>query len=109
MLATYDLHDSIVESVEYLLDEKKVLIKLELCQWKQANYDESEPEMQEGVLTFTDVDSFQIEPSSFLINSNEILNVNVHNEDRNIEIILTGTDDIGKVSIIAQDIFWEGC
>ncbi|MCG7406165.1 hypothetical protein MH117_01965 [Paenibacillus sp. ACRRX] len=109
MLATYDLHDSIVESVEYLLDEKKVLIKLELCQWKQANYDESEPEMQEGVLTFTNVNSFQIEPSSFLINSNEILNVNVDNEARNIEIILTGTDDIGKVSIIAQDIFWEGC
>lgn len=109
MLATYDLHDSIVENVEYLIDEKKVLVRLELCQWKQSDYDESEPEMQEGVLTFTDVDSFQIEPPSFLINSNEILEVKVHDENRSIEIILTGTDDVGKVSIVAQDIFWEGC
>ncbi|SEO13685.1 hypothetical protein [Paenibacillus sp. OV219] len=109
LLTAFDLHDSIVESVEYLLNENKVLIKLELCRWKQANFDEFESEMQEGVLTFTDVDSFQIEPPSFLLNSNEVLDIKVHHESRSIEIILTGTDDVGKVSVIAKDIFWEEC
>ncbi|WP_310552168.1 hypothetical protein [Paenibacillus glufosinatiresistens] len=92
-----------------MLNQHKVQIKLDLCQWKQANYDESEPEMQEGVLTFSNVSSFQIEPPSFLITSNEILEVKVQDENMSIEIILTGTDDVGKVSIVAQDIFWEGC
>lgn len=90
-------------------DEKKVVIKLELCQWKQSNYDESEPEMQEGVLSFIDVGSFKIDPPSFLIDSNEILDVKVHDENKSVEIILMGTDDVGKVSIVAQDIYWEGC
>ena len=108
-MATYDLHDSIVESVEYLPNEKKVHIKLELCHWKQANYEESEPEMQEGVLTFTNVGSFQIEPPSFSIDSNEILEVKVQDDNGNIEVIVTGKDDVGKVRIVAQDIYWEVC
>ena len=63
--------------------------------------------MQEGVLIFSNVDSFQIEPPSFLINSNEILDVKVQGENGKIEIILTGTDDVGEIKILAQDITWE--
>ncbi|KAA9002079.1 hypothetical protein F4V43_13540 [Paenibacillus spiritus] len=103
------MHDNIVEDIEYLLNENKVQIKLDLCQWKQANYDESEPEMQAGVLTFTDVGSFQIEPPKFMINSNEILEVKVQDDKGNIEIILAGNDDVGKVCIVAQDVYWEVC
>lgn len=106
---TYDLHDSVVENIEYLISEKKVLITLELCQWKQFNYDEAESEMQEGVLSFTDVELFVIEPFSFLINSSEILKTKIYPENRIIEIILLGEHDVGKVNLIAQDVYWEKC
>jgi hypothetical protein len=109
LLATFDLHDSVVENIEYLLNENKVQIRLDLCQWKQANYDESESEMQAGILTFTDVGSFQIEPLKFMINSNEILEVKVQDDKGNIEIILAGNDDVGKVCIVAQDVYWKEC
>lgn len=82
---------------------------MELCQWKQADYDESESEMQEGVLSFTDVESFTIEPLSFLINSSEILKAKIYPENRVIEIILLGEHDVGKVNIIAQAVYWEKC
>jgi len=107
LLAIYDLHDSVVENIEYLPSEKKVLITLELCQWKQADYDESESEMQEGILSFTDVESFTIEPLSFLINSSEILKAKIYPENRIIEIILMGEHDVGKMSIVAQAVYWE--
>ncbi|MGV7118983.1 hypothetical protein [Paenibacillus kyungheensis] len=80
---------------------------MELCQWKQADYDESESEMQEGILSFTDVESFTIEPFSFLINSSEILKAKIYPENRVIEIILLGEHDVGKVNIIAQAVYWE--
>lgn len=69
---------------------KRFLFILELCQWRQVDYNESESEMQKGILSFTDVESFVIEPLSFLINSNEILKAKIHDQPRSIEIILLG-------------------
>lgn len=63
--------------------------------------------MQKGILSFTDVESFIIEPLSFLINSNEILKAKIDDRHRSIEIILLGEHDIGKVNIIAQAVYWE--
>lgn len=80
---------------------------MELCQWKQVNYDKSESEMQKGILSFTDVESFVIEPLSFLINSNEILKAKIHDQHKSIEIILLGEHDVGKVNIVAQAVYWE--
>ena len=88
-------------------NEKKVRIKLEYCRWKQVNYDESEPEIQEGVLIFTEVAFCKIEPPSFMIDSNEIIEVKLQDGTEAIEIILTGEEDVGKVNIVAQDVFLE--
>lgn len=107
LLATYNLHDSVIEDIRYVSDRNEVLIRMELCQWKQANYNESKPEMQEGILIFTQVKLFEIEPSSFQINSNEILEIKLNNENKKLEFILTGIDDIGKVSIVSNDIDWK--
>ena len=91
-----------------MLDEKKVQLKLGLCQWRQKHHDTSEPEIQEGIMTFSVVESLQIEPPSFLINSNEILEVRLNAENGSIEFILMGSDDVGKVKILSQVISWEG-
>ncbi|MFD1136550.1 hypothetical protein [Paenibacillus urinalis] len=107
LLTTYDLHDSVVEDVEYWINEKKVQMKVELCLWKQSNYEDTEPEMQEGMLIFSDVDKFQIEPSSFLFNSNEILDIKIQDENGEVEIILTGSKDVGVIRILARNITWE--
>ncbi|MCM3631634.1 hypothetical protein M3194_30535 [Paenibacillus glycanilyticus] len=106
-METYDLHDSIVEQIEYLHDEKKVQLKLELCQWRKK-HDTTETEIQEGIMTFSVVELLQIEPPSFLINSNEILEVRINAEDGSIEFILMGSHDVGKVKILSQDVTWEG-
>ena len=108
LLETYDLHDSTVEQIEYMIYERKVHLKLELCQWRQKHYNNSEPEIQEGIMTFSGVESFQIEPPSYLINSNEILEVRLNAENGNIEFILMSSDDVGMVKILSQDISWKG-
>jgi hypothetical protein len=84
----------------------KLYINLELCQWKQSFYVDTEPEMNAGVLSFTGVNFFQIEPISFLVDSNEILNVKV-TSDKSVEIILTGVDDVGIIKFEAQEVNWN--
>ncbi|WP_438434229.1 hypothetical protein [Gorillibacterium sp. sgz500922] len=101
------MHDSIIENIEYLPYEKKVRIELEFCLWKQVYYNESEPEMQKGLLIFTGVDSFQIDPPSFMSDSNEILEVKIQDESGIVEIIVTDNGDVGKIDIVAFDVFWE--
>ncbi|GAB6928923.1 hypothetical protein JCM10914A_29060 [Paenibacillus sp. JCM 10914] len=105
--STYDLHDSVVVNIEYNPSELRVSISLELCQWKQTFYVETEPEMREGVLSFTGVTSFQIEPSSFQIDSNEIFEVKSTVSSRVIEIVLTGGDDVGVISFEAEEAIWN--
>ncbi|MDQ1236447.1 hypothetical protein QE450_003945 [Paenibacillus sp. SORGH_AS306] len=62
--------------------------------------------MQEGILSFTDVESFTIDPLSFLINSSEILKAKIYDQRRSIEIILMGDYDVVKVSIVAEHVYW---
>ncbi len=101
------MHDSSIEDIKYVTDKNEVLIRIELCQWKQSDYDESQPERQEGILFFTQVELFKIEPASFQIDSNEILEIRLNNETENLEFILAGVNDIGKVSIVSNHVDWR--
>lgn len=101
------MHDSIVENIEYMPSEMKLSINLELCHWKQSFYVDTEPEMKEGVLSFTGVTFFQIEPTLFHVDSNEVLEVKVTSENKAIEIILTGVDDVGVVKFKAEEVNWN--
>ena len=82
-------------------------MNLELCQWKQSIYVDTEPEMKAGILSFTGVTFYQIEPISFLVNSNEILGVKVTSANKAVEIIFTGVDDVGIIKVEAQEVNWN--
>lgn len=87
--------------------DMKLSINLELCQWKQTFYVETESEMKKGVLSFEGVSFFQLEPTSFSIDSNEILEFKITSEDKAIEIILTGIDDVGVIKFNAEEVNWN--
>ncbi|MGG1763930.1 hypothetical protein ABDH58_14710, partial [Parageobacillus toebii] len=44
-LNLYVLHDSFVEDIKYLINENKLELVIELCNWKQKFYTDTEPEM----------------------------------------------------------------
>jgi hypothetical protein len=109
-LKTYNLHDSVVESLTFNEVEEKLSIELELCQWKQSFYQDREPEMRLGILTFSGVTLFQIKPNSFSINSNEILDANLLSADsksESIKIVLDGDEDVIIILIQAKGVEWE--
>lgn len=49
---------------------------------------------------------FQIEPISFLVESNEILEVKATSA-KTVEIVLSGVEDVGIVKFEAQEVIWS--
>lgn len=109
-IKAYNLFDSVVEELEYDNINKQLKITLELCQWKQSYYVETEPEMQLGILIFSDVTFYKTEPEVFNLDSSEILEVDLLTFDGNgecIKIVLNGVDDVIVLSIQSNEVEWK--
>jgi hypothetical protein len=106
----YILFDSLVEDLEYNEVKKQLRVTLELCQWKQSFYVETEPEMQLGILFFSNVTFYKTEPHFFNLDSSEILEVDVPPFDgkgERIKIVLNGLDDVIVLNIQSNEIEWK--
>ncbi|AET58468.1 hypothetical protein HPL003_08525 [Paenibacillus terrae HPL-003] len=109
-IKAYTLFDSLVEELEYDEVKKQLRMTLELCQWKQSFYVETEPEMQLGILIFSDVTFYKTEPRLFNLDSSEILEVDLlpfDGEDERIKIVLNGLDDVIVLNIQSSEVKWR--
>ncbi|UNK19512.1 hypothetical protein MNQ98_05635 [Paenibacillus sp. N3/727] len=109
-IKAYTLFDSLVEDLEYNEVKKQLRMTLELCQWKQFFYVETEPEMQLGILIFFDVTFYKTEPQLFNLDSSEILEVDLlpfDGEGERIKIVLNGLDDVIVLNIQSNEVEWK--
>ena len=102
-MLNYELHDSLIEKILYSPDQKKVEIFVELCNWKQKDYKESEPEMLNMCILFEGVESFQLSNPDYKFDGNEILDVS-ETEDSTTKFSFLTEDDVETILIIAQKI-----
>ena len=70
-LAEYDFHDSLLEEVLYDKHGKKVLLRIDLCNWKQEWYSDAEEETSMLTLTFRNVSGVVL--PGHKLNSDEII------------------------------------
>lgn len=56
LLNKYDFHDSNV--IQLFHEENNLIMKLDLCMWKQKDYEEGEDELKEVSIEFKDVKRF---------------------------------------------------
>ncbi|MEB3749711.1 hypothetical protein EP10_000550 [Geobacillus icigianus] len=109
-IKAYNLLDSLVEKLEYDEVNKQLKITLELCQWKQSYYVETDPEMQLGILIFSDVTFYKTEPELFNLDSSEILEVDLLPFDgcgERIKIVLHGGDDVIILNFQSKEVEWK--
>lgn len=108
-IKAHNLFDSLVEELEYDEVNKQLKIMLELCQWKQSYYLETEPEMQLGILIFSNVTIYKTEPELFNLDSSEILEVDLlpfAEDGESIKIVLNGLDDVIVLYIHSNEVEW---
>jgi hypothetical protein len=108
MISKYYLHDSLVEDIRYLQDEKKLKLEIELCNWRQPSYQDGEPEILKLDFIFTDVTKFEMEPETMLFESDEILEISSTITDvfgnEAIKMVLRGEEEVKIVNIIANEV-----
>lgn len=88
-LMNYDFHDSLLENIRFVGENKKIRVEIDFCNWKQNNYVDGTPETLMIALVFSDVESAQIPDLKF--NSDQIVGFNVSNDKR---VVMDAYNDI---------------
>ncbi len=101
----YNLHDSLIESVNYDFKNMMLDITIDLCNWLQDNYVESEPENIIIHMIFSNVISFDTKFLNFKFDSNEIIDV-IEIDNNTIKIVFMGEKDIETFIISANKIMF---
>lgn len=107
-LDKYNLHDSLVNNIQYDNIEKKLIIDIELCNWLQSDYTEGESEMMNGTIEFTGISNYYHEPTNMSFDSDEILSIetlaDTNSKDEKIKIVLRGDSDVKLITFNAKSI-----
>ena len=101
----YNLHDSLIESIDYNADDKTVKIVVDFCFWQQKDYNENKPETGLIIIKFSNVSEFIYEHIN--INSDEIIDTSVDNSSVEIKFFNEETQKCHSIQICACDVAIE--
>lgn len=99
----FNFHDSIIENIDYIHNKKELKLKIYLCNWKQKDYQNGDPEMIELYLIFHDVKSFETESSKDVYINGEIIEVKQIDSNMLKFIVLSDTDT-KNITISAREV-----
>ena len=97
-LVEYDFHDSLLEYILYDECNKKVLLKIDFCNWKQNWYNESEEETSMISLVFNNTSELVL--PEHRLNSDEIIEFEVSTDNRVRIVIFNDIEDTSHEIII---------
>lgn len=99
----YNLHDSLLESINYDEERKTITLEIDFCYWQQESYTDDMPETGMIKLIFSNVTKFDYTP--FSINSDEIIGVNNNSDgELYLEFFNDRTEECHSLSIIAEEV-----
>jgi len=104
-LQEYYLHDSLIEEVLYLPAERRVEIRIELCNWLQLGYRESDPETLKVCLVFEGVEDFSLSNEGYVFDYDEILEVR-EADDGTVTIAYLAGSDVATISIKGERVLF---
>jgi len=96
------LHDSLVKNIQYNSGDNTLILNLGLCNWKQNNYTELEPEMVQCELVFSGVSAFKIELSA-PVDCDEILDIELLDSVGKFKIVLNSNEDVTVLTVDAKE------
>lgn len=104
----YNLHDSLLEKINYDKKSATVTLFIDFCYWQQSNYNDEMPETGNIIIQFSGCTLFHCRP--YHVNSDEILKA-VSNNDN--ELVLTVFNDLSgryiDIRINASSVTFNAC
>ena len=102
----YNLHDSLIERIDYESKIKKLDITIDLCNWLQVDYVEGEPENSIIHMIFNNVTHFDTNFMNYNFESNEILEV-IEIDRNTLKLVFMGNNDVETIVISASEIMFS--
>lgn len=101
----YDLHDSLLENIS--IKGEKLVLDIDLCNWRQKNYSPEEDEMKVIKVTFENVHSYHLDATNDTVDSDSILeirctDVDISTTSKDMKIVFEGEGDI-KIMTFRSD------
>lgn len=107
-IQNYNLHDSLLEEIDYNKKTATVKLYVDFCYWQQDGYTDEMPETGNIVIKFSECTNLHYSP--YRINSDEISKVVSNNEN---EIVLTVFNDLSgkyiEIEIKASSVSVQTC
>jgi|GEM_PF-765821 len=92
----YDLHDSLLENIS--INGEKLILDINLCNWRQKNYSPEEDEMKVIKITFEYIQNYHLDSTNDTVDSDSILEISCTDVDssssKDIKIVFEGEGDI---------------
>jgi hypothetical protein len=98
-----NLHDSLIEDVNYLPDKKRLEIMIELCNWQQSGHKDTDPEILDICLEFEEVERYEISVENHKFCGDEILQV-TESENQTITIAFLTNNDVETIVVTAKQV-----
>ncbi|AZK45321.1 hypothetical protein [Paenibacillus lentus] len=89
----YDLHDSLIENIR--INGEKLVLDIDLCNWRQKNYSPEEDELKEIKVIFNNVQGYHLDSTNDTVDSDSILEISCSEVDssstvKDIKIVFEG-------------------
>lgn len=103
----YDLHDSLLEKVDYNCN--KLILTIDFCNWRQKYYCSTESETKLLNLVFYEVKNYSLDAINPSFDSDTILEFRVTNQEEHygfyiISIVILGNGDIKIIKFESNNI-----
>ena len=107
LLNSYNFHDSLVDDIQF--KDNKVVLKIDLCNWKQKNYKSSEAEMKNIELIFSNIEDYELDARIDTVDSDTILEFKYDGNSKSVKLVLEDEDDIKILKFKGEnvDIFYK--
>ena len=107
-LTEYDFHDSLLEDILYDECNKKLLFKIDFCNWKQEWYNEADEETSMISIVFNNVSNIVLPEHQ--LNSDEIIEFEVLTENSIRVVIFNDIEDVSyEIIIYAETVEIINC
>ncbi|MDK2831111.1 hypothetical protein V7O61_08200 [Methanolobus sp. WCC1] len=107
LIDKYDFHDSSVTSLDMTELPEKLVLSIELCNWRQSYYTEKEPEIIEIILIFKEISYFDTYPKPLGFLDDEILLVKltkINDYNEKLEFVIYDQVSVKSIFITAKEV-----
>lgn len=102
LLKNYNFHDSLVDDIQFRGNE--IVLKIDLCNWKQKDFKSNEAEMKNIELIFSNIEDYELDATIDIVDSDSILEFGYDENSKIVKLVLEDYDNIKILKFKGENV-----